>query len=504
MERLSILVCSEELNSGDKILKEMVDSFKNCDIEVNFEFTYFYDDISEKNEVGYQCVILDQKVFRSEMEMMNFLSSIESLNKSMKIIIIFDDLMKGKALLSELIEKGFNYGIFNSDVSGKFITSLILNKRLDITSFNYYGLKYKSLDKNLESDKLKAIIDYLEGSIDEYLDEDYNYISSVLNDEENILIIKNLSKNTAIKLKKNNVFREYSKWIIEDGSSKEVLVEKEVIKYKEVQIGYKKQIITVLDNYNFALELGYIVAKETDYNVLLLDGDRLNPCMDLVIDIEAKNLLKMDYIQYSNKSGLNQALEAIDKNFDSKEYIYEISKSPKGLDNLHILTGNYDLNNYEYYENENYVSLLDSLYSYYDLVIINSNKFMYDAYTCISLLKSDINIVPIIPRLDKIREINKYIGFLNEKQNIPTDKYKFVGYEYREKVHLQARIVDELTENNYIGTIKYDEKREKYISDSGYFVRKNYSKLFEEYMEILDYLNIVRKKRGFFSKILKR
>lgn len=504
MERLSILVCSEELNSGDKILREMVDSFNHCGIEIDYEFTYFYDDISRMNELGCQCVILDQGVFRSEIEMMSFLNSIANLNQSMKIVIIFNDKVKGNPLLGELIEKGFNYGIFNSDVSGKFIASLILNKRLDISTFNYYGVSYKSLDKNLESDKLKAIIDYLEGSIDEYLDHDYNYISSILNDEENILIIKNLSKKTAIKLKNNGAFREYNKWIIQDGSSKEVLVEKEVVKYKEVQVAYKKQVITVIDNYNFALELGYIVSKETDYNVLLLDGDRLNPCMDLVIDIEAKNLLKMDYIQYSSKSGLNQALESIDKNFDSKEYIYDICKSPKGLDNLHILTGNYDLNNYEYYENDNFLSLLDSLYTYYDLVIINSNKFMYDAYTCISLLKSDLNIAPIVPRLDKIREMNKYIAFLNEKQNIPADKYKFVGYEYKEKVHLPPRVVGELTENNYIGTIKYDEKREKYISDSGYFVRKNYNKLLEEYMEILDYLNIVKKKKGFFTKLLKR
>lgn len=504
MENLKILVCSEKIISGDILLREIFEELKKLDILVEFEFTYFYDDIQNYEKSGFQCVLLDQRIFQSDVEMMKFLSPGKYLNKFIKLIFILEDKFKGNALLSDFIDMGYNYGIFLSDIRAKTLVSLILNKRLDITTYSYYDIDYREKKKKIESDKLRSIIEYLDSSIDEYLDDDYNYISSLLNEEENIILLKNLSSETGIKLKNNERYKSFSKWIVKERASSEILVEKEVVKYREVQIGYKKQIITVIDNYNFALELAYLVAKSTDYRVMIIDGDRLNPCLDLVIDVESKSLLNTDFIQYSSKSGMNMALESIDKNFNSREYIEELSRSPKGLDNLHILTGNYDLNNYEYYENDNYIRLLDSLYSYYDLVVISANKFIYDAYTCISLLKSDINIVPIKPRLDKIRELNSYIVFLNEKQNISKDKYKFVGFDFNEKVHLDSKIMKKLTENNYIGTISYDEKRERLISDTGYYVRKNYNRLLTEYEEILDYLKIVKKKKGFFNRIMKR
>ena len=74
------------------------------------------------------------------------------------------------------------------------------------------------------------------------------------------------------------------------------------------------------------------------------------------------------------------------------------------------------MNNYEYFSNECLGKFLDKCMKFFDEVIINVNKFIYDSYTLLCLMASDMNIYAGKTDIASLRSLNAQIAFLDEKQ----------------------------------------------------------------------------------------
>ncbi|NJD02987.1 MAG: serine/threonine protein kinase [Ruminiclostridium sp.] len=188
------------------------------------------------------------------------------------------------------------------------------------------------------------------------------------------------------------------------------------IKYRS----FKKLVLTVWDNFEFGCELAYQAAKASNYNILLIDLDLLAPKADICLN------LKKYPGRFLNegrllKSGLDIVIDAAEKSFLSPDLIAETALKRKDMKNLFVLTGNYMIENYEYYNDESLIRLIEKAYIGFDLTILLVNKSIYDSFTVISLSKSDYNLAAIRADLDKLRETNNYLAFLKEKQYIPLD-----------------------------------------------------------------------------------
>ena len=272
---------------------------------------------------------------------------------------------------------------------------------------------------------------------------------------------------------------------------------------------FKRMIITVWDNYEFGCELAYMAAKVSRYNILLADLDLLSPKADLCLNLKKYPGRFMTDGQLV-KSGLDIVIDAADKNLLTPGLISEASMKRSDLKNLFVLTGNYKIENYEYYSEESLLKLIDKAYIGFDLTILLVNRSIYDSFTVISLLKSDFNIAAIRPDLDKLREINNYLAFLKDKQHMPLEKTKFIAYEYDGNSSLSRNVLKEATGNNLIGSISYSRKRLVYRNlKSAYAARMDKSNI-SEYESILCYYNIIpatgiikrfiRWIRGLFTK----
>ena len=131
------------------------------------------------------------------------------------------------------------------------------------------------------------------------------------------------------------------------------------------------------------------------------------------------------------------------------------------------------------------------------------NRSIYDSYTVISLIKSDYNLIAVRADADILREFNRYLLFLEEKQQIPLNKCKFVAFEYDRNLNIDKKSLDEITGGNYIGSISYSSKRIRYRNCSSPYAKHMEKEVISEYFAILSRFNILPRP-GFFSVLRKR
>lgn len=257
-------------------------------------------------------------------------------------------------------------------------------------------------------------------------------------------------------------------------------------------VNFKKLVLTVWDNAEFGCELAYMAARLTDFRIMLIDLDLMAPKADLYLNIKKCPDRVVNEGIFSS-SGLNIVMNSISKDCLSGEVLEHAAVKRSELRNLFILTGNYKLDNYEYYSDDSLVRLIEKSYQNFDITILLVNRFIYDSYTVISLIKSDFNIIPVRADIDSLREFNSYLVFLKEKQQIPLDKSKFVAFEYDCRVNLKGKLLESVTEYNYLGSIRYSRKRARYRNLKIPFARRMEREILNDYKALLGRFNIIPK-----------
>lgn len=264
-------------------------------------------------------------------------------------------------------------------------------------------------------------------------------------------------------------------------------------------VSLKKSVITIWDNAEFGCELAYFTARFTNSEVLLADLDLLAPKADLILDVK-KYPSKNMHTEILGHSGLDIVMDAIGKAALTKELILQSAVSRKELKNLHILTGSYRLDNYEYYTEDSVPKLIDKCYRIFDITILLVNRSIYDAFTLAALLKSDINIVAIKGDILMLREFNSYIAFLKEKQNLPLNATKFVFFESDRESDITLSEAAEATQGNFVGRVSFSRRRSDYRNKKEAYVLHAEKEILAEYCKILEHIGILSDP-GLISRI---
>lgn len=252
---------------------------------------------------------------------------------------------------------------------------------------------------------------------------------------------------------------------------------------------FTRQVITVWDNAEFGCELAFITAKLSKYSVMLIDLDLLSPKADLFLNIR-KYTGKVTGSEFFGNSGLNIVMESIDKNYLTAGLLTEASLKRNGLENLFVLTGNYKMENYEYYSDDSVLKLIEKAYRSFDVTILLVNRSIYDSFTVLALSRSDTNIVALRGDVDRLREFNMHIAFLKDKQQIPAEKTQFVAFEYAKAFNLSLGEIKEAAGGNLAGRISYSRKRAVYRNLKAAYAARMEKETVREYEKILACLNI--------------
>lgn len=255
-------------------------------------------------------------------------------------------------------------------------------------------------------------------------------------------------------------------------------------------VSFKKLVLTVWGNAEFACELSYLTAKLTDFSVLLIDLDLLNPTVDLHLSLKnCRN--EVGYEVGNVYNGLNKILKSGDRNIITEDLIVRESVKRMELKNLYILYGDSNLDDYRAFSEESLVKLLDKAYQSFDITVLIVNKSIFDSFTLISLEKSDFNIIPLRADLDVLREFERYTSFLNKKNHIKNEKTKFVAYEYDSNTNLNKDSLYGILGKNFIGFIRSSEKRRLYRNLKIPYARRMEKSILDDYIAVMSLFNIV-------------
>lgn len=253
---------------------------------------------------------------------------------------------------------------------------------------------------------------------------------------------------------------------------------------------FRKLVISIWDNAEFGCELAYMAAKYTNSEVLLVDMDLLAPKADLFMGIR-KYPAKSAHTDIFSHSGLNTVMDAIGKGMLTVGLIKQASVTRKDMRNLHIITGNYRLDNYEYYSEDSVSKLIDKCYRTCDITVLLVNRFIYDAFTLAALLRSDINIAAVRGDVDQLREFNNYIAFLEEKQHLPAENTQFVLFDYDRATGIGMDEARAATRGNLLCKVSASKRRAMYRSLRGAYITHMEKEVVEDYIRLLKRLGLL-------------
>lgn len=219
--------------------------------------------------------------------------------------------------------------------------------------------------------------------------------------------------------------------------------------------------LCVFGNSEYGCELGWVFSKKLGKKTLIMDVDRLFPSLDVLLEVRKTVPNPIEGYDTLQSTGLNILLDAVRKNQLTSDRILEACVKVKGNPDLYALTGSYNLNDYEYYDKEDFMKLLERVDACFEVVIILTNAFIYDVFTAVSLLVSDRNLIPLVDGVLPVRSAATAAAYVSERQRIDPGKHLFIAFDLHEKQQLSTEDYETLTGTRFLGKIPAHSKRGK-------------------------------------------
>lgn len=268
---------------------------------------------------------------------------------------------------------------------------------------------------------------------------------------------------------------------------KEIKEKRERNKKKLEDIQLKKCVISIFNNPMLLSEMSVVLAnKYKNSSIAVIESDRLNPRLDTFFNSDRNIKGIYTHLDMNRSTSINLLIDSLHKNRLTKLYVDNLANKVKGFKNIKFFTGSYLIGDYEYFHIDDYIKILSFIKSKYDIVLISTNDFIYDAFTCVSLIESDINIIGMEASVPEVMKVKKYFNFLEEKQNINKDKNLYLSFNYNKKIHIQESYVKEMLHNNYLGKISYNMERLFGIQDHYLYIDNISQKNKQEYKNIFN------------------
>lgn len=263
----------------------------------------------------------------------------------------------------------------------------------------------------------------------------------------------------------------------------------------------KRYVVAVFDGAEFCAELSAAYGRiENKLRIAVLDSDRLKPRLDLYYNTEShvKNLYH--HLSREQSTGINLLIDGLHRNQLSPTYADHLAIKLKGLKNVFYFSGSSLIEDYEYFDLNDFKKIIAFLKAHYDILLLNTNGFIYDAYTCYALMCSDLNVLPVKGQWPQVKTLKKTMDFLCMKQNIPKEKQRFVLFDHQKYNHLSTNTFGALVDNQTLNAVPYLKSR--HLSQERVYtpLRKHNSKLENIYYKVIQDIDRGVRKNEFSEK----
>lgn len=215
--------------------------------------------------------------------------------------------------------------------------------------------------------------------------------------------------------------------------------------------------LCVWDGAEFGCELAAVLATG-GRSVLVVDADLLNPRADLLLGLREERRPAQSSSRLFGGGGLDEAMEEHARGRLTPDAVAAIAR-PTAVRGVAALAGDYRMEDYEYYSADGLAATLRAAGSAFDVVVVLCGRFLYDAFTCLALMVSEVVVVPVRGRVADFREFNRYIGFLASRRQLDRARVRFVAFEHHAGTDLGWGTMDELAGGAFCGCIAESSRR---------------------------------------------
>lgn len=234
-----------------------------------------------------------------------------------------------------------------------------------------------------------------------------------------------------------------------------------------------------------AYELGAVYAMRPDCHVLVIDLDRFTPTADLYTGV--KSILESPYAFFNKASatGLNVILDCAKKGNLQKDIFSKCAQRVKGFERLHVLTGVYQLADYEYYRAEDIKAIIERAAGYYDVILMRTNSFIYDGFTLMAQKLADLVLTGLEPDIGAFRAYRQSTHLLKEKQGIPLTAQRWVLAETHKISSSEVAFYEQLAGSDCMGRIPYLVERQHCAATGSGYLKRVERQLVNAYKPVL-------------------
>ncbi len=220
-------------------------------------------------------------------------------------------------------------------------------------------------------------------------------------------------------------------------------------------------IFTLMGSGKSVADFARIMAKESVHKILLIDGNLLNPSMDVHFGINHLETSIKSHLRGVDNTGFNIAMDAVSKKISFHEMLPQMVK--KINNKLDLLLGNYNLYNYEHYDLKVQRKLMETIKEHYSVVLIHVSDMPYDEFALLSYHLSRVNIIICEDSSVSLRYGYNVMEILQAKQQIPAHKFLTVLDAGGKKLpQVGGGVMKEIFEKSYLGAVYgNDRKRAK-------------------------------------------
>ncbi len=206
-------------------------------------------------------------------------------------------------------------------------------------------------------------------------------------------------------------------------------------------------VISIWGGPECGCELAGVLAD--DREVIVIDANLLNPRADLLLGTQERF---SGLYTAARSADLDMFLNGKQNSCISSELIDHLAeKTP--IRRVRLLMARGNLNSYELYLTERLYEVIKTARLISDIVIILCDRFIYDAFTCFSLLASDRILVPLAGDAGSFREINRMVEFIAGRYQFNPDRLYYVAFPYCAQTDLSWGTMDELCCGRLAGCI---------------------------------------------------
>lgn len=254
-------------------------------------------------------------------------------------------------------------------------------------------------------------------------------------------------------------------------------------------VSFKRLVLAIWNNPEFACELACAAAKLTGGRVLLINLDAGSPKVNFYLGIE-ETLRKRGE---KEEVGLGKPRNEGEYKYRSSEALEEACIRLPDCSNLYILPDFGASEERGMNENSHVEKLIAAAYRHFDITLLIIVKNSWDRRIQTAFSAADYTVIAVRARMDELLEYQEELDRMEQEAGGSAEKVRLVAWEYKEGVHLPEKLLKKaFGGKSYIGKLEYSPEREKSKNLEGvFYARTAWKKHRDEYKQLLSNFGLI-------------